>query len=345
MELNMRKVDQTPRRGTGTRRLFSPLARAACAAGVCIALAMPAHAAKSVIDEELVRILAELETNQKEEFDKNIDRWKEVSDLLKAFIEYSKVEQERHDKWRQNNTLLEQGKRDEFKKTFADLVSGMREVKGTDLSSKALANGLAAPAAAGGAAGGVNAILAEIGKLLQAFTNGDTDDLLKMLADGTFLSKDASALAQVLAMHTSGDIDVLIKQVEAQNVGRPNATVLTQGVKDSLQRIKLRTDTYGQELTAVQTTAKGSSSRLAALETLVAQVNSLGAIDPTTGQPRFDAAKLAELRTYLTSLSALQNEELVKLNAKEMGDRATDQLMSSAGTARTLQSQIERAGK
>jgi hypothetical protein len=323
-----------------------------CAAG----FSLPAHADKAVNDQALVQILQELKINQKEEFGKNVDRWEEVSELLKKYIAYSKAEEVRHGQWQQNNTLLDQAKKDDFAKTFKGLTSGLREVKGTDLSSKALASGLKTGASSSGAGGlgglgglgGSGGGLPDINSLgdfmklisdgLGQFSGLSTEGFLPMLTGGTFLEKDASdALAQILKLHSADDIKGLVSSVTATNAKIPNGEAMTKGVKAALERTKLRTDTAGQDLAAVKVTATATGSRLSAIEALVQQANALGAEDPKTGKPRFDGAKLAELRAYMSSVSAMQNEELVKLSAKEMGDRATDNLMSGAATAAKLQ--------
>jgi hypothetical protein len=326
------------------------------------AFSLPAHADKAVKDQALIQILEELKTNQKEEFGKNVDRWEEVSELLKKYIAYSKAEEVRHGQWQQNNTLLDKTKKDDFAKTFKGLTSGVRDVKGTDISSKALASGLKNGAAStgsgglgglgglGGSGGGLPDItsLGDFMKLISdglgQFSGLSTESFLPMLTGGTFLEKDQSdALAQVLKLHSVDDIKNLVTSATVNNAKLPNGDVMTKGVKEALERTKLRSDTAGQDLAAVKATASGTGSRLSAIEALVQQANALGAVDPKTGKPNFDGAKLAELRAYMSSVSAMQNEELVKLSAKEMGDRATDNLMSGAATAAKLQNAVNLA--
>ena len=321
------------------------------------AFSLPAHADKAVKDASLIQILEELKNNQKDEFGKNVDRWEDVSELLKKYIAYSKTEEVRHGQWQQNNTLLDKAKKDDFANTFKGLTGGIREVKGTDLSSKALAAGLkngSGSAGPGGLVGlgegggsGIGSI-ADFQKLVSQalgnFSNLSTADLLPMLTNGTFLDKDTSeALSQVMKLNSADDIKTLLASVNASNAKFSNGDVMTKGVKEALERTKLRADTAGQDLAAVKVTAAATGSRLSAIEALVQQANALGAVDPKTGKPKFDAAKLAELRAYMSSVSAMQNEELVKLSAKEMGDRATDNLMSSAATAAKLEKGVNLA--
>lgn len=332
----------------------------ASAAFFCaVALSLPAHADKAVKDQALIQILEELKNNQKDEFGKNVDRWEEVSELLKKYIAYSKAEEVRHGQWQQNNTLLDKAKKDDFAKTFKGLTSGIREVKGTDLPSKALASGLkngtSSTSAGGlGGVGGSGGGLPDVNSLsdfmklisdgLGQFSGLSTESFLPMLTGGTFLEKDQSdALTQVLKLHSVDDIKNLVTSATANNAKLPNGDVMTKGVKEALERTKLRSDTAGQDLAAVKATASGTGSRLSAIEALVQQANALGATDPKTGKPNFDGAKLAELRAYMSSVSAMQNEELVKLSAKEMGDRATDNLMSGAATAAKLQNAVNLA--
>jgi hypothetical protein len=113
----------------------------------------PACAQIPVIDVDLVRILGELKFAQSAEFSMNVARWEEVSELLRKYVEYSRAEETRHGQWKQNNTLLDQAKKDDFANTFRGLTSSLRQVKGTDLSSKALASGLQQPAGSGGGGG------------------------------------------------------------------------------------------------------------------------------------------------------------------------------------------------
>jgi hypothetical protein len=298
-----------------------------------------AHADKAVKDATLVKILEQLRDEQQQEFTKNIDRWGEVSQLLEKYVEYSKAEDKRHRQWQQNQTLLPKAEKDNFAATFKELSGGVREVKGTDLASKAVASGLQSSGA--GAGLGLQA-LGDIGKLIAAFTGGGTEDLIKGLNDGTFLAKDPQALRAVMAMFKLDDLKDLGALVTSANTGRPNAAQLNKSVDEALQRVKFRSDNAGNDLAQVQQTAAGSGSRLAAVEALVAQSQALGGTD-AKGQPKFDAAKLAELRSYLTSISAMQNEELIKLGAKEMGDRAGDNLAAAATTARKLETGIQRA--
>lgn len=308
---------------------------------VCtLGMAAPAFSADEVVDRELIRILEELRVDQREEFDKNIDRWDKVAELLREYVAYTQAEEQRHGQWQQNYRMLDRAQRDNFTRTFRDLAASLRDVKGTDLSSKALASGLGGNNPFGGGQGGQGG-LPSIAQLIGAFTGGNTDDLLNMLKTGTFLQGgNLGGLEKLLALHNTGDIGALVASAQVANGNRRNAGVLNQRVKDSLERTKLRTDTEGQNLTAVKATAQGTATRLAVIEGLVTQAGQLGQIDPTTGQPRFDNGKLAELRAYLSSVSALQNEELVKLNAKDMGDRATDKLLKNAGDARNQERNI-----
>jgi hypothetical protein len=204
-------------------------------------------------------------------------------------------------------------------------------------------------ALAGGVADIANAVAAFqqlISALLGNVSGATTGDLINMLTQGTYLDGDTSAaLEKVVNLHTVGDISALVATVGATNARLPNGSVMTKGIEEALKRAKLGTDTAGEDLAAVKVTAKGSSSRLTAIEALVQQANALGSIDPSTGKPRFDGAKLAELRAYMSSVSAMQNEELVKLSAKEMGDRATDNLKAAAATSAKLESNLKNAAQ
>jgi hypothetical protein len=337
-------------RERGGRSLRSALRKTlVTAATLCtLGTALPTFAGQPVLDADLVRILNELRLEQRQEFDKNVDRWDKVAELLREYVEYTRAEEQRHGQWQQNHRMLDRNQRDNFTQTFRSLSSSVRDVKGTDLSSKALASGLSGNSpmgggqgAQGGQGGQGGGGLPNIAQLISAFTSGSTDDLLNMLKSGTFLQGgNLGGLEKMLALHNTGDIGALVASAQAANANRPNAANLNDRVKQSLERTKLRTDTEGQNLAAVRATAQGASTRLAAIEGLVAQAGQLGEIDPNTGQPKFDNGKLAELRAYLSSVSALQNEELVKLNAKDMGDRATDRLLSNAGNARNQERNI-----
>jgi hypothetical protein len=325
-----------------TRRPASRWAPAAAAwllSGALLGGVPLAHADDAVNDETLIKILEKLRDEQKQEFTTNVDRWQEVSDLLAKYVDYSKAEEVRHQQWQQNQALLSKAEKDDFANTFKGLAGGLRDVKGTDMSSKAVASGL--KSAGAGAGTGLKS-LGEIGKLIGAFTGGDTEDLITSLKDGTFLSGNPDALRSVMAMFKVEDIKELGTLVESANAGRPNEKVLNQATNEALQRVKFRSDTAGNDLAQVQQTAAGAGSRLAAIEALVQQTQALGSAG-AKGEPSFDATKLAELRSYLTSISAMQNEELIKLSAKEMGDRASENLNAAATTARTLETGIQRA--
>jgi hypothetical protein len=281
---------------------------------------------------ELAAILAMIKSSQREEFDKNVPRWEEVAELLRQYVAYSRAEEVRHGQWQQNNRLLDQAKRNEFATTFRGLVASLREVKGTDPSSKALRSGLNTGAST------------QFDSLYSDFSGGGTDSYMSMLEDGSFFAGSGkNPFDGVIQLNNVSDIDRLEAMLRAQNAGKPNADVLTLGVKHEIQRAKHRADQAGTALASVKSAATGTSKRLTAIEALVQQASALGAIDPITGQPQFDGAKLAELRTYLSSVSAMQNEELVKLNAKGTGTQASDEMAYNALRAAQITEVIKRA--
>jgi hypothetical protein len=332
----------------------------ACAASMATAAA-PSWAAKPVIDAALVRILAELRDEQREEFGKNTDRWKEVEELLEEYIQFSKAEEKRHGQWQQNQTLLPKAGKDQFVADFKKLSGNVTTVKGRDLSSQALAAGMAEGRKAAAQAGVAPGNLGNLGKLpnlgdLAGFDLGalqnimalvkDLDNpekLLKALGLGTQLPKELEqALKGQYTMWDAGKLDELKSQlmtrVGTNKAGQHHADRLV----DMMQMSKHQMDEAGRDLSQVQATAKGTGTRLAAIEALMQQASALGGTD-ANGNPQFDAGKLAELRTYLSSVSAMQNEELVKLHSKEMGDRASARLMQKGAEARWTEDAINRA--
>jgi hypothetical protein len=139
-------------------------------------------------------------------------------------------------------------------------------------------------------------------------------------------------------------IDELEAMIKQSVSGQSQEKVLAEKLMNSIQMTKHNMDEAGRDLRQVQATAKGSGTRLTAIEALVAQAGELGGTDKE-GKPKFDGGKLAELRTYLTSVSAMQNEELIKLHSKDMGDRASAQLKLAGGAAKQIDDALERARK
>jgi hypothetical protein len=318
----------------------------ACSAG----LALPALAGKPVIDAELIRILTELRNEQREEFDKNTDRWSEVEELLAEYIEYSKAEEQRHKQWQQNQTLLSKDKKDKFSTDFKAMTAGVRDVKGKDLASQAMAAGLSTGATPGanGGIGGIDllgfdlASLTNITSLIQGLDN--PEQLLKALGVGSKAPKELeAALANVYTMWDPNKIKELEAIVQKSLAGSNRSKESAQRLIESLQVTKFNMDEAGRNLSQVQATAKGSGARLAAIEALVQQASALGAVDKD-GKASYDAAKLAELRTYLASVSAMQNEELIKMQVKDMGDRASTNLLKAGGEAKRTEEALLRAG-
>jgi hypothetical protein len=330
------KTPQSP----GLRRMF-----AACAVMTLTAAAVPSALAggKPVFDAELVKILAELRDEQRDEFDINVDRWKEVETLLKEYIKYSKVEEERHKQWQQNQTLLSKAQKDKFAQDFKAMTDGVRDIKGKDMASQALASGMSS----GGVSPGSLPLgfdLASLANLESLFKNlGNPEDLITALSLGSSAPDDLKkALEQVVGIWDSArlaDLDALVKKMQADsNMPKYTAEKLTM----SNQRLKHGMDEQLRNLEQVQATAKAGGSRLTTIQALVQQAGELGGTD-ADGKPKFDAAKLAELRAYMSSVTAMQNEELIKLQAKDMGDRATANLMRAGTEAKQTEKALQRA--
>ncbi len=353
------------------------LTSGALTALLCVAgWSLPAQAAKDVTDADLIRILSELRDEQKGEFGKNVDRWKEVDELLKEYIKYSKAEETRHGQWQQNQSMLGKDAKDKFQSDFKQMSSGMREVKGKDLASQALAAGLSegkkpAPgiggggggftglggggggAPGGGGAGGLGGVAGIFGIDLSSIENiralienlGNPEQLLKALGVGSKSPKELeTALKSAYTIWDTNTLKDLEAKVQQTVAGNPQAKVLGDNLINTLQLTKHSMDEAGRDLRQVQATAKGSGTRLTAIEALVAQAGELGGTD-AQGKPKFDNAKLAELRTYLTSVSAMQNEELIKLQTKDMGDRAASQLKRAGAEAKQLDDAMARGRK
>jgi hypothetical protein len=339
------------------------LTSGACAALLCVAgWSLPAQAAKDVTDADLIRILTELKDEQKGEFGKNVDRWKEVDELLKEYIKYSKAEETRHGQWQQNQSMLGKEQKDKFIKDFQQMSSGMREVKGKDLASQALAAGLSEGQTqkpgigggggpiGGGGTGGAGSIfgidlssIQNIRALIEGL--GNPEQLLKALGAGSKSPKELeTALKSSYTIWDTNALKDLEAKVQQTVAGSPQAKVLGDNLINTLQLTKHSMDEAGRDLRQVQATAKGSGTRLTAIEALVAQAGELGGTD-AEGKPKFDNAKLAELRTYLTSVSAMQNEELIKLQTKDMGDRAASQLKRAGAEAKQLDDAMARGRK
>jgi hypothetical protein len=343
------------------------LTSGALAALLCVASwSLPAHAGKSVTDADLIRILTELKDEQKGEFGKNVDRWKEVEELLKEYVKYSKAEETRHGQWQQNQSMLGKEQKDKFVKDFRQMSSGMREVKGKDLASQALAAGLSegqtqkpgigggggpiGGGGTGGAGGGAGSIfgidlssIQNIRALIEGL--GNPEQLLKALGAGSKSPKELeTALKSTYTIWDTNALKDLEAKVQQTVAGGPQAKVLGDNLINTLQLTKHSMDEAGRDLRQVQATAKGSGTRLTAIEALVAQAGELGGTD-AEGKPKFDNAKLAELRTYLTSVSAMQNEELIKLQTKDMGDRAASQLKRAGAEAKQLDDAMARGRK
>ena len=318
------------------------------------AIALPALAGKPVIDAELIKILSELRDEQRGEFEVNVDRWKEVEELLKEYVKFSKAEDTRHQQWQQNQTLLSKDKKDKFAQDFKQMTAGVRDIKGKDMASQALASGLSTGARGGGGAGGgapsaggidlLGFDLASLTNIQNLFKSlGDPEQLINALSVGSSAPDDVKkAYAQVVGIWDSArmaDMDALIKQTQiGNNVSKYTGDKLTM----SNQRLKVNMDEQLRNLEQVQATAKAGGTRLTAIQALVQQASELGATD-ASGKPNFDSAKLAELRAYLTSVTAMQNEELIKLQTKDMGDRATANLMRAGADAKQTEKALARA--
>lgn len=332
------------------RRVLASCVVSAAAA----ALAAPALAAdkksddgKKVIDQKLIDILEQLRDEQRDEFKVNVDRWEEVAELLEAYVEYSQAEAERHRQWQQNQTLLSKEEKSKLAKDFQQLAAGVREIKGKDVTSQALAAGLAAGAgAAGGGAGGVGFSfdLASLANLQSLFNSlGDPERLVAALATGSSAPDDLKkALAQVVDIWDQPRLDEMAAQVQRLQAGGGLSAYGGEKLMMANRRLKHGMDEQLRNLEQVQATAQGTGARLALIEALVQQAGSLGGTD-ASGKPIFDATKLAELRTYLGAVTAMQNEELVKLQAKDMGDRATANLLRQGAEAQLTNKALQRA--
>jgi hypothetical protein len=344
------------------RRLASTVSVAA--AVVCAAsLSTPAFAAKPVTDAELIRILAELRDQERDEFGKNVDRWKEVNELLKEYVKYSQAEEGRHKQWQQNQSMLGKEDKDKFLREFKQMTGGVRDVKGKGLADQALAAGLnegkkPAPGGGGGTGGGAGGdVLATLGNLLSLNlaevgnmrklleTLGDPEFFKKALAVGSAKPQELTkALSDTYTMWSEQAVKDLEGTITNTLASRPEDKEAGQRLINAIQLIKLDSNKAGSDLRQVQATAKGSGNRLSTIEALMAQAAELGGTD-AEGNPKFDNAKLAELRTYLTSVSAMQTEELIKLQTKEAGDRAEAELKLNGTKAKRISDSLARSSR